>query len=86
MRDHLLNPDTARLGLERVEKEKEADRDGDEIRIQMGVVQGVRDQLENALNALRAVGGDVGMDGAQVCFLLHIDCGMETDERHHHYQ
>jgi hypothetical protein len=40
--------------------------DGEEIRIQMGVVQGVRDQLENALKSLRAIGGEMGGDGAQV--------------------
>jgi len=62
MRDHLLNPDAARASFEK----KEREIDGDEMKVQMGVVQGVKEQLENALNALRAIGGDVGMDGAQV--------------------
>lgn len=64
MRDHLLNPDAASRPFERLEKEKEKEKeDRDEIRIQMGVVQGVRDQLENALQSLRAIGGDVDMRG-----------------------
>lgn len=59
MRDHLLNP--AAHPLERLDKGAE---DGDEIKIQMGVVQGVRDQLENALQSLRAIGGDIDIRGA----------------------
>ena len=62
MRDHLLNPDASSRPFERLEKEK-VKEDRDEIRIQMGVVQGVRDQLENALQSLRAIGGDVDMRG-----------------------
>lgn len=61
MRDHLLNPDGASRPFERLEKENEKEKD--EIRIQMGVVQGVRDQLENALQSLRAIGGDVDVPG-----------------------
>jgi regulator of replication initiation timing len=59
MRDHLLNPDSSRPNFEKQENEKEKD----EIRIQMGVVQGVRDQLENSLKSLRAIGGDMDMKG-----------------------
>jgi hypothetical protein len=59
MRDHLLNPDSSRPNFGKQENEKEKD----EIRIQMGVVQGVRDQLENALQSLRAIGGDADMRG-----------------------
>ena len=66
MRDHLLYPDGASRPFERLEKEKEEAKekeDRDEIRIQMGVVQGVRDQLENALQSLKAIGGDMEMKG-----------------------
>ena len=68
MRDHLLNPDPSSRPFERLEREKEKEKeDRDEIRIQMGVVQGVKDQLENALQSLRAIGGDVDMrSGSQV--------------------
>jgi hypothetical protein len=67
MRDHLLNPDSSRPNFEKQENEKEKD----EIRIQMGVVQGVRDQLENALQSLRAIGGDMDTrGGSQVRNLL----------------
>jgi len=69
MRDHLLNPDAARASLE----SKEREINGDEMKVQLGVVQGVKDQLENALNALRAIGGDVGMDGAQVRTHFHAE-------------
>jgi hypothetical protein len=73
MRDHLLNPDASSRPFERLEKEneKEKEKEKDEIRIQMGVVQGVRNQLENALQSLRAIGGDVDMrGGSQVRNLL----------------
>jgi len=63
LRDHLLNPDAANIPRPAQKREMEQ---GEEIRIQMGVVQGVRDQLENALKSLRAIGGDVA-EGAQVC-------------------
>ena len=62
MRDHLLHPDAAARPFERLEKENEKEKD--EIRIQMGVVQGVRDQLENALQSLRAIGGDLDVRGS----------------------
>ena len=66
MRDHLLSPDGASRPFERLERENEKEKD--ENRIQMGVVQGVRDQLENALQSLRAIGGDVDVSGgSQVC-------------------
>jgi hypothetical protein len=61
MRDHLLHPDATSRPFESLEKENEKEKD--EIRIQMGVVQGVRDQLENALQSLRAIGGDMDMRG-----------------------
>jgi len=80
MRDHLLNPDAAARPFERLEKEKENEKEKDEIRIQMGVVQGVRDQLENALQSLRAIGGDADMrGGSQVrtfCSALLWTCDM----------
>jgi hypothetical protein len=63
MRDHLLNPDAASRPFERLEKENEKEKEKDEVRIQMGVVQGVRDQLENALQSLRAIGGDMDTRG-----------------------
>lgn len=63
LRDHLLNPDAVNIPRPAQKREMEQ---GEEIRIQMGVVQGVRDQLENALKSLRAIGGDVA-EGAQVC-------------------
>jgi hypothetical protein len=42
-----------------------------QIKIQMEVVQNVRDQLENALNSLKALGGGVG-GGEQVSHLHSI--------------
>lgn len=80
MRDHLLNPNAS---LPSIVAEKEVDGDGEKIRIQMGVVQGVRDQLENALSALRAIGGDVGLHVPQVCLVLHAIHGDGTDDRIH---
>jgi hypothetical protein len=80
MRDHLLHPDAASRPFERLEKENEKEKEKDEIRIQMGVVQGVRDQLENALQSLRAIGGDMEMrGGSQVrisCSVLLSTCEM----------
>ena len=73
MRDHLLNPDATSRPFERLEKEKEKE-DRDEIRIQMGVVQGVRDQLENALQSLRAIGGDVDMRGGSQVRIPLLPC------------
>jgi len=63
MRDHLLHPDAAARPFERLENENEKEKEKDEIRIQMGVVQGVRDQLENALQSLRAIGADMDTRG-----------------------
>jgi len=63
LRDHLLNPDA--VNIPSIAQKREMEQ-GEEIRIQMGVVQGVRNQLENALKSLRAIGGDVA-EGAQVC-------------------
>ena len=85
LRDHLLDPDAFSRQFERLEKEKEKE-DRNEIRTQMGVVRGVRDQLENALQSLRAIGGDVDMRGGSQVRTSYSLCSSHlrwADVRHH---
>jgi Tfp pilus assembly protein PilN len=83
LRDHLLNPDIDVTNLPRpinintntkldtdISSETEMEEDttaAKQIKVQMKVVQNVRDQLENALNSLKALGG-----GEQVSHLHSI--------------